>query len=64
MENGVHGEIGLLVIPLGPIKEQGAAIALLPKMEELHVLAVAKIGHLAEVCFRTELKFVGVGGDA
>ena len=52
MENGVTGEIGLLVsTALGPRKEQGSAITLLPKMEELHVLAVAKGLKLAQVCF-------------
>ena len=50
MEFGVTGEIGLLVIPaLGPRKEPGSATRLLPKMEELHVLAVAKILQLAQV---------------
>jgi hypothetical protein len=51
MAYGVHGELGLLVIPLGPRKEHGSAITLLPKMEELHVLAVAKNLQLAQVCF-------------
>ena len=52
MEDGVTGEIGLPVIPeLGPRREPSIATHLLPKMEELHVLAVAKILQLAQVCF-------------
>ena len=59
MEGGVTGEIRLPVIPeLGPRREPGIATHLLPKMEELTVLAVAKILQLAQVYFRTELKFI------